>query len=225
MSYVKGCSEYCLTTRMMKKIADHKLEMSEELSKLISVEELQQYFDEVTADFVNAEGKVEKGRQSGLIYCMLKKMDKTNQLIGVVIVRRVPGKIDENLTGLKRIFADSRDTYVTEKKFFDPRFTEEEIFMGEIILNHFKDAIGFGQVYRAEYFDKLVCRKDDVSVAGLNLGRAGFSISMFIMWSLIFHNWGIGLLFALCFSTGFVIVTSKAVSNENSIETPAPQLT
>ena len=225
MSYVKGCTEFCLTHYTMKKIANHKYELSEELAKLISVEELQQYFNEVSADFITADGKIDKGRQSGLIYCMMKKMDKTRQLIGVVIVRRYPGEVVDDATGLKKLFAIERDYYVTEKKIFDPRFTEEELFMDEIVLNHFKDAIGFGQVSRAEYFDKLVCRKNDGSVAGLNAGRAGFSVSMFILWSIIFHNWGLGLLFALLFSSGFVIITSKVVSNESTLAPQNPQLT
>ena len=214
MSYVKGCSGVFFSTYFMKKVLDRKIGLSEGLSMRITPEEIEELFRDVNRNFVNAHGEEEKGKPSGQIMGMVKKVGKTKELIGLAVIRRHAIPDPEESSSLRTFFVNVNEYYATEQLLFDPAYTAEAEYFDEVILDHYKDAIGFGQVIRAEHFDREVHRKERKDSAGVVLGGLGFSLGMFVLWSLIFHNLALGLVFALLFSGSYTVVTMRANSGD-----------
>lgn len=214
MSYVKGCNSVFLSNYTMKMVLNRKIELSEGLSGKITPEEIEELFRDVNRNFVNAHGVEEKGKPAGQIFGMMKKVGKTKQLIGLAVIKRHAIPCENEESALRSFFVNTNEYYRTEQVLFDPAYPAEAEYFDELILDHYKDMIGFGQVIRAEHFDREVCRKERKDSAGVILGGLGFSISMFFLWSLIFHNMALGLIFALLFSGSYTVVTMRAHSGD-----------
>ena len=213
MGYVKGCELTLLSKYVLKSMDKGKLLMADGLKDQLSSEELKQLFERASANFVNDEGKELKGVQAGVVYAMLKKIDKQKYLIGIAAMKRIDGG-PTGKTGVAAWFAESTDTYVMQERFFAPDLPEEEIYFDECVLSNLKDTVSFGQVKEAEYLDKVVIKVEKQQIWGITFTRTAFFLLMLIVWGLIFKNFGLGLCFAFLFLTSFTMITSKTQVKE-----------
>lgn len=208
MAYVKNCAIDLLTKSVIKKLEQGKYLIEEGFQSKVSLSDLKDLLSMIKTDFVNADGKTEKGKESGQVLLMFKKIDKQKKLLGYAYFKRLPGE-PTGKKGLEALFAGSQESYVCEKREFATGFKEEEEYFDESVIRHLKDVIGFGQVKEAEYIDKmLVIDNSKNNLKGI-FGSAGMFVINLIIWSLVFHNIGIGICFAFCMTSASVIVVSK----------------
>ena len=216
MGYVKGCDVTILSKYMFKKFENGKLEIADELKEMLSLDQLREMLETTSKNFIDYSGKEVKGQPSGYIYVILKKINKQKILLGLATIKRVAGE-PSGKTGLAKMFESSRDSYISDEKIFAPGYEKEEEYFEESVIAHLKDSVGMGQVNTAEYGDKIIERTDKKEIAGgLVISRTIYFLSMWFLWGLIFHNWGLGLCFAFLFLSSFVMITSKAGTKENT---------
>lgn len=215
MGYVKGCELTILTKYVMKKFEKGKLLLADGLKEQLSLESLKQLTDWANANFINDEGTELKGVQTGIVYAMLKKIDKQKYVIGVAAMKRVDGG-PTGKTGVAAWFAESTDTYVMRERYFVPDLSEEEAYFDECVLNQMKETVSFGQIKEAEYLDKVVIKVEKQNIMGITISRTAFFVLMIVVWSLIFKNIGIGICFAFIFLTSFTMITSKSKAKEET---------
>ena len=216
MVYVKGCDVTVLSKYMFKKFENGKLEIADELKEMLSLDQLREMLETTSKNFIDYSGKEVKGQPSGYIYVIFKKINKQKILLGLATIKRVAGE-PSGKTGLAKMFESSRDSYISDEKIFAPRYEKEEEYFEESVIAHLKDSVGMGQVNTAEYGDKIIERTDKKEIAGgLVISRTIYFLSMWFLWGLIFHNWGLGLCFAFLFLSSFVMITSKAGTKENT---------
>ena len=215
MGYVKGCELTLLSKYVLNKMDKGKLLMADGLKNQLSQDELKQLFERASANFVNDEGKELKGVQTGVVYAMLKKIDKQRYLIGIAVMKRIDGG-PTGKTGIAAWFAETTDTYVMQERYFAPDLPEEEVYFDECVLNNLKEMVSFGQVKEAEYLDKVVVKVEKQKIWGITFTRTAFFLLMVIVWSLIFKNFGLGLCFAFIFLTSFTMITSKSNVKEEA---------
>ena len=215
MGYVKGCELTLLSKYVVNKLYKGKLQMADGLMAQLSAEDLKHLVERANANFVNDEGKEIKGVQAGVVYAMLKKIDKQKYLIGIAAMKRIDGG-PTGKTGVAAWFAESTDTYVMQERFFAPDLPEEEAYFDECILNQLKDTVSFDQVKEAEYLDKVVVKVEKRQIWGITFTRTAFFLLMLIVWGLIFKNFGLGLCFAFIFLTSFTMITSKSNVKEET---------
>ena len=216
MGYVKGCDVTILSKYMFKKFENGKLEIADELKEMLSLDQLREMLETTSKNFIDYSGKEVKGQPSGYIYVIFKKINKQKYLLGLAKFKRVAGE-PSGKTGLAKMFESSRDSYISDEKIFAPGYEKEEEYFDESVIAHLKDNVGMGQVNAAEYVDKIIERTDKKEIAGgLVISRTIYFLSMWFLWGLIFHNWGLGLCFAFLFLSSFVMITSKAGTKENT---------
>ena len=216
MGYVKGCDVTILSKYMFKKFENGKLEIADELKEMLSLDQLREMLETTSKNFIDYSGKEVKGQPSGYIYVIFKKINKQKILLGLATIKRVAGE-PSGKTGLAKMFESSRDSYISDEKIFAPGYEKEEEYFDESVIAHLKDNVGMGQVNAAEYVDKIIERTDKKEIAGgLVISRTIYFLSMWFLWGLIFHNWGLGLCFAFLFLSSFVMITSKAGTKENT---------
>ena len=216
MGYVKGCDVTILSKYMFKKFENGKLEIADELKEMLSLDQLREMLETTSKNFIDYSGKEVKGQPSGYIYVIFKKINKQKYLLGLAKFKRVAGE-PSGKTGLAKMFESSRDSYISDEKIFAPGYEKEEEYFDESVIAHLKDNVGMGQVNAAEYGDKIIERTDKKEIAGgLVISRTIYFLSMWFLWGLIFHNWGLGLCFAFLFLSSFVMITSKAGTKENT---------
>ena len=216
MGYVKGCDVTILSKYMFKKFENGKLEIADELKEMLSLDQLREMLETTSKNFIDYSGKEVKGQPSGYIYVIFKKINKQKILLGLATIKRVAGE-PSGKTGLAKMFESSRDSYISDEKIFAPGYEKEEEYFEESVIAHLKDSVGMGQVNTAEYGDKIIERTDKKEIAGgLVISRTIYFLSMWFLWGLIFHNWGLGLCFAFLFLSSFVMITSKAGTKENT---------
>ena len=216
MGYVKGCDVTILSKYMFKKFENGKLEIADELKEMLSLDQLREMLETTSKNFIDYSGKEVKGQPSGYIYVIFKKINKQKYLLGLAKFKRVAGE-PSGKTGLAKMFESSRDSYISDEKIFAPGYEKEEEYFEESVIAHLKDSVGMGQVNTAEYGDKIIERTDKKEIAGgLVISRTIYFLSMWFLWGLIFHNWGLGLCFAFLFLSSFVMITSKADTKENT---------
>ena len=216
MGYVKGCDVTVLSKYMFKKFENGKLEIADELKEMLSLDQLREMLETTSKNFIDYSGKEVKGQPSGYIYVIFKKINKQKILLGLATIKRVAGE-PSGKTGLAKMFESSRDSYISDEKIFAPGYEKEEEYFEESVIAHLKDSVGMGQVNTAEYGDKIIERTDKKEIAGgLVISRTIYFLSMWFLWGLIFHNWGLGLCFAFLFLSSFVMITSKAGTKENT---------
>ena len=216
MGYVKGCDVTILSKYMFKKFENGKLEIADELKEMLSLDQLREMLETTSKNFIDYSGKEVKGQPSGYIYVIFKKINKQKILLGLATIKRVAGE-PSGKTGLAKMFESSRDSYISDEKIFAPGYEKEEEYFEESVIAHLKDSVGMGQVNTAEYGDKIIERTDKKEIAGgLVISRTIYFLSMWFLWGLIFHNWGLGLCFACLFLSSFVMITSKAGTKENT---------
>lgn len=209
MGYVKGCDITILSPSLLRKIENGKIIIAEEIKDKLSVEKLRDLIDEALKDFVDYSGAVKHGVNSGRIFILLKKIEKQKTLLGISVVKRVPG-MPSGKTGVAAWFESSPDSYVAEEKIFAPGYEAEEQYFDESILQNFKDYIGLGQIKEAEYFDKVVIMKKEINFLGSTITRAAYFVLMLVIWSMVFKNIGLGIVFAFLFSSSFIMITSRS---------------
>ena len=216
MGYVKGCDVTVLSKYMFKKFENGKLEIADELKEMLSLDQLREMLETTSKNFIDYSGKEVKGQPSEYIYVIFKKINKQKILLGLATIKRVAGE-PSGKTGLAKMFESSRDSYISDEKIFAPGYEKEEEYFEESVIAHLKDSVGMGQVNTAEYGDKIIERTDKKEIAGgLVISRTIYFLSMWFLWGLIFHNWGLGLCFAFLFLSSFVMITSKAGTKENT---------
>ena len=216
MGYVKGCDVTILSKYMFKKFENGKLEIADELKEMLSLDQLREMLETTSKNFIDYSGKEVKGQPSEYIYVIFKKINKQKILLGLATIKRVAGE-PSGKTGLAKMFESSRDSYISDEKIFAPGYEKEEEYFEESVIAHLKDSVGMGQVNTAEYGDKIIERTDKKEIAGgLVISRTIYFLSMWFIWGLIFHNWGLGLCFAFLFLSSFVMITSKAGTKENT---------
>ena len=216
MGYVKGCDVTILSKYMFKKFENGKLEIADELKEMLSLDQLREMLETTSKNFIDYSGKEVKGQPSEYIYVIFKKINKQKILLGLATIKRVAGE-PSGKTGLAKMFESSRDSYISDEKIFAPGYEKEEEYFEESVIAHLKDSVGMGQVNTAEYGDKIIERTDKKEIAGgLVISRTIYFLSMWFLWGLIFHNWGLGLCFAFLFLSSFVMITSKAGTKENT---------
>ena len=219
MGYVKGCDVTVLSRYMLKKFENGKIEIVDELKEMLSIEQLREMFETSSMNFIDHSGKEVKGQPSGYIFVMFKKINKQKYLLGFAKIKRVAGEPSGN-TGLAKAFENSRDSYILDERVFAPGYEKEEEYFDESVIAHLKDNVGMGQVKTAEYGDKIIERAEKKEIVkGLVVGRTVYFLAMWVLWGLIFHNWGVGLCFAFLFLSSFVMITSKSGTKESTLDT------
>ena len=208
MGYVKGCDITLLSNYTMKMFDSGKLVLADGLKDFITVDELKGIVAAANGNFVDPEGKEIKGRQAGLVYVLMKKVDKQKQIMGFAYMKRYAGEPTDK-TGLAKVFANSTDSYRLEERMFASGFEAEEQYFDESVLSHLRDYVSYGQVKEAEYLDKMVVKKDKMKFLGTYIGEVVYFIAMMVIWGFVFHNIGLGICFALLFTTSFTMIVSK----------------
>lgn len=217
MGYVKGCDTVIVSNYVMNMIEKGKYVMNADLQCELSVSEMRNMLDKANSHFVTAEGKVDKSRTSGQIFMMTKKIDKQRVILGVAVFERVAGAPSEK-TGIAKWFEPSSDRYVLREKLFAPGYEQEDEYFDETILRHFKDVIGLGQANRAEYLDMVVETTDKKTFLGRPVTKATFFIAMTILWGVIFENIGLGLVFAMIFSSCYTMITCSTNAQQKDAD-------
>ncbi|MCR5215194.1 MAG: hypothetical protein K6E10_12335 [Eubacterium sp.] len=213
MINVKGCSVTIISDFLMRSFNSEKIQIEDSLKESLTLDMLRSYVTEANSDFVKYDGQVDKGRRAGQIYAIIKKIDKQKKLIGIAVIKRVPGA-PSTKKGLERIFEDTTDSYVVTEKYFACGFEKEEEYFDQCLINHFKETIGLGMIKEAEYFDKYIVQEDKKTICVYTIGKVSFFILMTLIWGTAFHNMALGIVYAMLFSTCFTTVTSRVKSKE-----------
>ena len=171
---------------------------------------------EAKTSFVDSNGKTIKDMPSAEIFFMTKKIDKKKILIGLSVIKRIAGEPSDK-TGLAKVFENSRDKVVEDKRFFAEGFEKEQAYFDSSMVEHFKSSVGSGSLMEAEFHDKVITRIKGKKVLGVFLSSTALFICMAIIWGLIFKNIGLGICFALCFVGSFTVITGKS-SSSNAAE-------
>ena len=216
MDYVKGCDIFGLSNFNLKRIANGKIEIEESLQNVLSYEVLSDMLAEAKVNFTDGNGKIIKGMPTAEIFVMTKKIDRKKYIIGVSVIKRIAGE-PSGKTGPDAWFESSRDSVIEDKRFFAQGFEKEMEMFDQHMIEHFKSAIGSGQIREAEYQNKIISRAPGKKVLGIYLSSTAIFIAMIIVWGLIFKNFALGICFALCFTSCFAIVTNKTKSEEKAL--------
>lgn len=216
MDYVKGCDIFGLSNFNLKRIANGKIEIEESLQNVLSYEVLSDMLAEAKVNFADGNGKIIKGMPTAEIFVMTKKIDRKKYIIGVSVIKRIAGG-PSGKTGPDAWFEASRDSVIEEKRFFAQGFEKEMEMFDQHMIEHFKSAVGSGQIREAEYQNKIISRAPGKKVLGIYLSSTAIFIAMIIVWGLIFKNFALGICFALCFTSCFAVVTNKTKSEEKDL--------
>ena len=216
MDYVKGCDIFGLSNFNLKRIANGKIEIEESLQNVLSYEVLSDMLAEAKVNFTDGNGKIIKGMPTAEIFVMTKKIDRKKYIIGVSVIKRIAGE-PSGKTGPDAWFEASRDSVIEEKRFFAQGFEKEMEMFDQHMIEHFKSAVGSGQIREAEYQNKIISRAPGKKVLGIYLSSTAIFIAMIIVWGLIFKNFALGICFALCFTSCFAVVTNKTKSEEKDL--------
>lgn len=216
MDYVKGCDIFGLSNFNLKRIANGKIEIEESLQNVISYEVLSDMLAEAKVDFTDGNDKIIKGMPTAEIFVMTKKIDRKKYIIGVSVIKRIAGE-PSGKTGPDAWFESSRDSVIEDKRFFAQGFEKEMEMFDQHMIEHFKSAVGSGQIREAEYQNKIISRAPGKKVLGIYLSSTAIFIAMIIVWGLIFKNFALGICFALCFTSCFAVVTNKTKSEEKDL--------
>ena len=209
MEYVRGCDINTLSKFMLKRIADGRIEIHESLRDVLSYEVLSDMLTEAKKNFVDSNGKEIKDMPSAEIFVMTKKIDKKKTIIGLSSIKRIAGEPSDK-TGLAKVFENSKDKAIEDKRIFAEGFEKEEAYFDNSMLEHFKSSVGSGQLLEVEYKDKIVSRLAGKKFLGVFISSTVLFILMMVVWGIIFKNLAIGLCFALCFVGSFAVITSKS---------------
>ena len=101
MDYVKGCDINVLSKFYLKRIADGRIEIAENLRDVLSYEVLSDMLVEAKTSFVDSNGKTIKDMPSAEIFFMTKKIDKKKILIGLSVIKRIAGEPCKGIRELK----------------------------------------------------------------------------------------------------------------------------
>ena len=216
MDYVKGCDIFGLSNFNLKRIANGKIEIEESLQNVLSYEVLSDMLAEAKVNFTDCNGKIIKGMPTAEIFVMTKKIDRKKYIIGVSVIKRIAGE-PSGKTGPDAWFESSRDSVIEDKRFFAQGFEKEMEMFDQHMIEHFKSAVGSGQIREAEYQNKIISRAPGKKVLGIYLSSTAIFIVMIIVWGLIFKNFALGICFALCFTSCFAVVTNKTKSEEKDL--------
>lgn len=216
MDYVKGCDIFGLSNFNLKRIANGKIEIEESLQNVLSYEVLSDMLAEAKINFTDGNGKIIKGMPTAEIFVMTKKIDRKKYIIGVSVIKRIAGE-PSGKTGPDAWFESSRDSVIEDKRFFAQGFEKEMEMFDQHMIEHFKSAVGSGQIREAEYQNKIISRAPGKKVLGIYLSSTAIFIAMIIVWGLIFKNFALGICFALCFTSCFAVVTNKTKSEEKDL--------
>lgn len=216
MDYVKGCDIFGLSNFNLKRIANGKIEIEESLQNVLSYEVLSDILAEAKINFTDGNGKIIKGMPTAEIFVMTKKIDRKKYIIGVSVIKRIAGE-PSGKTGPDAWFESSRDSVIEDKRFFAQGFEKEMEMFDQHMIEHFKSAVGSGQIREAEYQNKIISRAPGKKVLGIYLSSTAIFIAMIIVWGLIFKNFALGICFALCFTSCFAVVTNKTKSEEKDL--------
>lgn len=216
MDYVKGCDIFGLSNFNLKRIANGKIEIEESLQNVLSYEVLSDMLAEAKVNFTDGNGKIIKGMPTAEIFVMTKKIDRKKYIIGVSVIKRIAGG-PSGKTGPDAWFEASRDSVIEDKRFFAQGFEKEMEMFDQHMIEHFKSAVGSGQIREAEYQNKIISRAPGKKVLGIYLSSTAIFIAMIIVWGLIFKNFALGICFALCFTSCFAVVTNKTKSEEKDL--------
>lgn len=216
MDYVKGCDFYELSKNILKNVANGKIGIADELNDKLTYPALSNMLENAKTDFVDGNGKTIKGMPSAEIFVMTKKIDKKKYIIGLSAGRRIAGTPSEK-KGIEAWLEESRDTMVEESRVFAEGYEKEEAYFDHCMIDHLRNSVGMGQLYEAEYQDKLISRAKSKKVLGITFTKTGLFIAMIILWSCVFHNIALGFIFALCMVGSFTLVTNKAKSEEKDL--------
>lgn len=216
MDYVKGCDIFGLSNFNLKRIANGKIEIEESLQNVLSYEVLSDMLAEAKVNFTDGNGKIIKGMPTAEIFVMTKKIDRKKYIIGVSVIKRIAGE-PSGKTGPDAWFEASRDSVIEDKRFFAQGFEKEMEMFDQHMIEHFKSAVGSGQIREAEYQNKIISRAPGKKVLGIYLSSTAIFIAMIIVWGLIFKNFALGICFALCFTSCFAVVTNKTKSEEKDL--------
>ena len=216
MDYVKGCDIFGLSNFNLKRIANGKIEIEESLQNVLSYEVLSDMLAEAKVNFTDGNGKIIKGMPTAEIFVMTKKIDGKKYIIGVSVIKRIAGE-PSGKTGPDAWFESSRDSVIEDKRFFAQGFEKEMEMFDQHMIEHFKSAVGSGQIREAEYQNKIISRAPGKKVLGIYLSSTAIFIAMIIVWGLIFKNFALGICFALCFTSCFAVVTNKTKSEEKDL--------
>jgi len=216
MDYVKGCDIFGLSNFNLKRIANGKIEIEESLQNVLSYEVLSDMLAEAKVNFTDCNGKIIKGMPTAEIFVMTKKIDRKKYIIGVSVIKRIAGE-PSGKTGPDAWFESSRDSVIEDKRFFAQGFEKEMEMFDQHMIEHFKSAVGSGQIREAEYQNKIISRAPGKKVLGIYLSSTAIFIAMIIVWGLIFKNFALGICFALCFTSCFAVVTNKTKSEEKDL--------
>ena len=216
MDYVKGCDIFGLSKFNLKKIADGRIGIEESLRNTLSYEVLSDMLAEAKVSFTDGNGKTIKGMPLAEIFVMTKKINKKKYIIGVSVIKRIAGE-PSGKTGPDAWFEASRDTVIEDKRFFAEGFEKESEYFDHSMIAHLKESVGSGQIRKAEYRDKIITRAPGKKILGIYLSSTTIFIAMIIIWGLIFKNFAIGICFALCFTSSFVLITNKTKSEEKDL--------
>lgn len=216
MDYVKGCDIFGLSNFNLKRIANGKIEIEESLQNVLSYEVLSDMLAEAKVNFTDGNGKIIKGMPTAEIFVMTKKIDRKKYIIGVSVIKRIAGE-PSGKTGPDAWFESSRDSVIEDKRFFAQGFEKEMVMFDQHMIEHFKSAVGSGQIREAEYQNKIISRAPGKKVLGIYLSSTAIFIAMIIVWGLIFKKFALGICFALCFTSCFAVVTNKTKSEEKDL--------
>ena len=216
MNYVKGCDFYGLSGYSLKKIADGRTGIADSLKDVLSYETLNSLLAEAKTDFTDGSGKVIKGMPSAEIFVMTKKIDKKKYIIGLSYIKRIAGE-PSGKKGVEAWFEESPDRLVEEKRFFAEEFEKEQEYFDQLMIDHFRNHVGSGQAGEAEYKDKLITRVKTKKILGMTVSSTALFIAMMIIWGLIFKNIALGIVFAICMTGSFTLITTKAKSEEKAL--------
>ena len=216
MDSVKGCDIFGLSNFNLKRIANGKIEIEESLQNVLSYEVLSDMLAEAKVNFTDGNGKIIKGMPTAEIFVMTKKIDRKKYIIGVSVIKRIAGE-PSGKTGPDAWFESSRDSVIEDKRFFAQGFEKEMDMFDQHMIEHFKSAVGSGQIREAEYQNKIISRAPGKKVLGIYLSSTAIFIAMIIVWGLIFKNFALGICFALCFTSCFAVVTNKTKSEEKDL--------
>lgn len=206
MANLKGIGFYTLSKSTAK-----KFEISDDLKNQISKEELINKTNEAYAHYIDYEGVEHKYTESGYVFIMTKKFEKVKKVIAVVVVKRIPMPKPETKKKLE-IFEEARDFLEVSEYYYLPEYNEQNEAFASNVVSHLKDQVAFGSIKEAHFNSYVVKRKEKNSILGHTVSYAALFMLFWIVWGTIFKNFGIGLIYAMLFSSSFMLTTSGSTS-------------
>ena len=203
---MKGC-DICLLSE--KKL--NKSDLGEGFSEVVSNERLREEILEVLKPFTDCEGKFQRNIPSGRAYALYKRVDKSKKLIAVAIIKRVAGKREEK-EGAKRFFEGTGDVFVLEHVYRLTGYEEEMAWFEEALLSDMRSAVGLGTVKEVFWGEWHVHKVDRKKFGGRMVTAGVYFVGLMALYSVVFHNLGLGLLFALMFGQSFVLITRRSAA-------------